>query len=425
MSEQAKKYHATPTGQVRECKATKRKCPRSPLVHGSTKEEVEAIIAEGLEKKHGAFAQMYRPRRTRKMTVLHDPGNVLRNNHEMTPEEAKVIDDLKKRVKKATRQRFHRERYDLKGGDPEVAEKRLDKSAAFADKKNDPHLLQKIREVDTVLPTGKFTQGEGKDQTVVTSDKYIKEYERQKRFKNESEKVRDKITEFASSPDVKTGKYELENDDAKVSVTVTDGQVDEDFLSKLPKDVQKKITKPDVEVDLDRVRKNLSKEDQAKVLTRSSRIDVILSREHTVGQYVVNGNTDFKGATNEEKLESGMDNLAQLHSDAKAAYGMTQRDMRKQKDSMNAVLKDVVKQESNTDNPTYIPARAEGNGLIVSGVEKVNQKSAFKNLTKEQLEKVTVVKRKADEELAKKYLSEEDYAKLFGKRKVRILVNEK
>ena len=55
MSEQAQtvRYHATPTGQVRECHATKRRCPRNPLLHGDTKEEDEAIIREGLETKHG------------------------------------------------------------------------------------------------------------------------------------------------------------------------------------------------------------------------------------------------------------------------------------------------------------------------------------------------------------------------------------
>ena len=37
----AKKYHATPTGQVRECKATKRACRYGPALHGNTKDEVK------------------------------------------------------------------------------------------------------------------------------------------------------------------------------------------------------------------------------------------------------------------------------------------------------------------------------------------------------------------------------------------------
>jgi hypothetical protein len=431
MSEQAQpvRYHATPTGQVRECHATKRRCPRNPLLHGDTKEEVEAIIREGLETKHGPFAQIYRPRRRRGMVELQ-PGEIFRNNHVITEQEAKVVEDLAKKTRKSTRQRFHRDRYDLKGGDPKIAEERLNKAREYADKQNNPHLLQEVREADTVLASGKFSKGEGENAEEFTSDDYLNDYVKQKRVKEEREKLEEKIKDFASRDDVEPKRYEIENDDNKVIVDIKDGQVDEDFLATLPKPLQRKLTKPELKVDINKAREHLSKEQLADITTKSSKIDVIIGRERIVGQYVVEADTELEGETNKEKLESGMENLSQVYSDAKASFGETQRDIKKRKDKMNSAMKDVVRDENKTGNPTYIPARAKGNGLIATNTMRVNQNAAVANLSKDELKKVSVVERKANESLARTCLeagdiTQEQFDKLFGKRKVTVTVREK
>ena len=238
------------------------------------------------------------------------------------------------------------------------------------------------------------------------------------------------IEDFASRDDVKATRYEVENDDNKVIVNIKDRQVDEDFLATLPKPLQRKLTKPELKVDIDKAREHLSKEQLSDITTKSSKIDVIIGRERIVGQYVVEADTELEGETNKEKLESGMENLSQVYSDAKASFGETQRDIRNRKDKMNSAMKDVVRDENKTGNPTYIPARAKGNGLIVTNTMKVNQSAAVANLSKDELKKVSVVERKVNEGLARTCLeagdiTQEQFDKLFGKRKVTVTVREK
>ena len=61
---------------------------------------------------------------------------------------------------------------------------------------------------------------------------------------------------------------------------------------------------------------------------------------------------------------------------------------------------------------------------------KVNQSAAVANLSKDELKKVSVVERKVNESLARTCLeagdiTQEQFDKLFGKRKVTVTVREK
>lgn len=416
----AKKYHATPTGQVRECKATKRACRYGPALHGNTKDEVKQIIINDLESKHGAFAEIYRPRKNAMTKHPTKKGNVVRRGVEMSKIDAALKDNLIRSANEIISRRAHSGDILLAKANPSAAERRLKKAVDFADGQNNGHLM-KILQNSKVLPSSRFKSSDG---TVVDTDTYLDRDEQMSRVDDERKRLDKVVKDFVSSSNLKKPRYELDGEIAKVVIDVKENQLDKDYLKTLPESLKRKIQTRKPKVSLDLVRLHLDEETQAKILTKSQTTNVVLGSRHDVGKYVVNADTNLPGKTDEDKMDAALSNYQQLYADAQTSFGMKYRDLKKTTGSMNNVMKTAAKL-NNPDGNTYIPARALNRGVVINNRQQVNQTEARKNLTPEQLALVSNYEYKVDEDLARQHLSKEQFDKLFSARTASVRVTEK
>ena len=416
----AKKYHATPTGQIRECKATKRACRYGPALHGNTKDEVKQIIINDLESKHGAFAEIYRPRKNAMTKHPTKKGNVVRRGVEMSKIDAALRDNLIRSANEIISRRAHSGDILLAKANPSAAERRLKKAVEFADGQNNGHLM-KILQNSKVLPSSRFKSSDG---TVVDTDTYLDRDEQMSRVDDERKRLDKVVKDFVSSSNLKKPRYELDGEIAKVVINVKENQMDEDYLKTLPESLKRKIQTRKPKVSLDLVRLHLDKETQAKILTDSQTTNVVLGSRHDVGKYVVNADTNLPGKTDEDKMDAALRNYQQLYADAQTSFGMKYRDLKKTTGSMNNVMKTAATL-NNPDGNTYIPARALNRGVVINNRQQVNQTEARKNLTPEQLALVSNYEYKVDEDLARQHLSKEQFDKLFSARTASVRVTEK
>ena len=204
----AKKYHATPTGQVRECKATKRACRYGPALHGSTRDEVKMIIINDLESKHGAFAEIYRPRKNAMTKHPTKKGNVVRRGVEMSKIDAALRDNLIRSANEVISRRAHSGDILLAKANPSAAERRLKKAVDFADGQNNGHLM-KILQNSKVLPSSRFKSSDG---TVVDTDTYLDRDEQMSRVDDERKRLDKVVKDFVSSSNLKKPRYELDGE---------------------------------------------------------------------------------------------------------------------------------------------------------------------------------------------------------------------
>jgi hypothetical protein len=416
----AKKYHATPTGQIRECKATKRACRYGPALHGNTKDEVKQIIINDLESKHGAFAEIYRPRKNAMTKHPTKKGNVVRRGVEMSKIDAALKDNLIRSANEVISRRAHSGDILLAKANPSAAERRLKKAVDFADQQNNGHLMKTLQN-SKVLPSSRFKSSDG---TVVDTDTYLDRDEQMSRVDDERKRLDKVVKDFVSSSNLKKPRYELDGEIAKVVINVKENQLDEDYLKTLPESLKRKIQTRKPKVSLDLVRLHLDKETQDKILTNSQTTNVVLGSRHDVGKYVVNADTSLPGKTDEDKMDAALNNYQQLYADAQISFGMKYRDLKKTTGSMNNVMKTAAIL-NNPDGSTYIPARALNRGVVINNRQQVNQTNARKNLTPEQLALVSNYEYKVDEDLARQHLSKEQFDKLFSARTASVRVTEK
>ena len=416
----AKKYHATPTGQIRECKATKRACRYGPALHGNTKDEVKQIIINDLESKHGAFAEIYRPRKNAMTKHPTKKGNVVRRGVEMSKIDAALKDNLIRSANEIISRRAHSGGILLAKANPSAAERRLKKAVDFADQQNNGHLMKTLQN-SKVLPSSRFKSSDG---TVVDTDTYLDRDEQMSRVDDERKRLDKVVKDFVSSSNLKKPRYELDGEIAKVVINVKENQLDEDYLKTLPESLKRKIQTRKPKVSLDLVRLHLDKETQDKILTNSQTTNVVLGSRHDVGKYVVNADTSLPGKTDEDKMDAALNNYQQLYADAQISFGMKYRDLKKTTGSMNNVMKTAAIL-NNPDGSTYIPARALNRGVVINNRQQVNQTNARKNLTPEQLALVSNYEYKVDEDLARQHLSKEQFDKLFSARTASVRVTEK
>ena len=416
----AKKYHATPTGQIRECKATKRACRYGPALHGNTKDEVKQIIINDLESKHGAFAEIYRPRKNAMTKHPTKKGNVVRRGVEMSKIDAALKDNLIRSANEIISRRAHSGDILLAKANPSAAERRLKKAVDFAAQQNNGHLMKTLQN-SKVLPSSRFKSSDG---TVVDTDTYLDRDEQMSRVDDERKRLDKVVKDFVSSSNLRQHKYELDGKFAKVVINVKENQLDEDYLKTLPESLKRKIQTRKPKVSLDLVRLHLDKETQDKILTNSQTTNVVLGSRHDVGKYVVNADTSLPGKTDEDKMDAALNNYQQLYADAQTSFGMKYRDLKKTTGSMNNVMKTAAIL-NNPDGSTYIPARALNRGVVINNRQQVNQTNALKNLTPEQLALVSNYEYKVDEDLARQHLSKEQFDKLFSARTASVRVTEK
>ena len=416
----AKKYHATPTGQVRECTATKRPCRYGSALHGNTRDEVKQIMINDLESKHGAFAEIYRPRKNAMTKHPAKKGNVVRRGVEMSKIDAALRDNLIRSANEVISRRAHSGDILLAKANPSAAERRLKKAVDFADGQNNGHLM-KILQNSKVLPSSRFKSSDG---TVVDTDTYLDRDEQMSRVDDERKRLDKVVKDFVSSSNLKKPRYELDGEIAKVVIDVKENQLDKDYLKTLPESLKRKIQTRKPKVSLDLVRLHLDEETQAKILTNSQTTNVVLGSRHDVGKYVVNADTSLPGKTDEDKMDAALNNYQQLYADAQTSFGMKYRDLKKTTGSMNNVMKTAATL-NNPDGNTYIPARALNRGVVINNRQQVNQTKARENLTPEQLDLVSNYEYKVDMELARQHLSKEQFDKLFSARTASVRVTEK
>lgn len=407
------RYHVNPeTGRTGRCDAKKGNCrfkkDDHEVTHYPTKEEAQRAAEVMLASRFGQIPT--NTNRSHKRAARVRP--------QMTEREKNLQEAFVKASKNLVEYRSAAGDVVYEDADPERAQKRLMESINFATERGNTHLVSKLTTAK-VLASGAFRDGQGRRANV---DQFLDMKTQTMKVDDERARLSSKMNSIVS--DVTPGSYKFQNNHVNVSVSVKDGATDQGAFEKLPEDVRRKISSPKSEIDIDLVRQHIPAETRARFMTSTQVADKIIGKPHDVGQDKVNARSEFAGATPDERFQSGVNNLGALYTDAQTTFGTTQKELKKQADVMSNAMKGVA-DSTNPHGNTFVPARSQWNGVIITGRENISRKLAQEVLTPEQIKKVSSVKMVPDSEKARKVLSDKDFDSIFNARRMTIRVSEK
>lgn len=421
----SQKFHVnTKTGSASACRAHTRPCPLGGETgtdnHFGTRAEAEAAGQKVLAEKHKPLQSVKRsnPRRS-DANPTSDPSVVDRKGRKMTEQEALLRDSVRELTEKLVSVRAEVGDVAFEDANPERAQRRLRQAVEFADSRGNTHLMKKLAGAD-VLPSGAFKLADG---SRANTDQFLDQKTAIQHVDDQRSHLTNVLSAIASSKSVPLGAYKTKNSAASVSVTVKDGALNQDEFDKLPENIRIAISSPKEEIDINLVREHIAPVKQAQVMSSTQVVDKIIGKPHDIGQEKVKADTSLSGSTDEERFKSGVDNLGKLYSDARETFGSSQRDLKKQSDEMASAMK-AVSASRNPGRNTFVPARSQKNGAIVTGRENISRVKAKEIFTPAELKKVTVVKSVPDAEKAKKVLTAEQFDKIFNARQVSVRVTE-
>lgn len=302
-------------------------------------------------------------------------------------------------------------------GDPARAQESLQNAISFATKRGNTHIMEKLAKAKA-LPTSVIVTNSGEK---VYSDDLSDVDRAVKHIEDGRTAITNSILKMGQ--DAPAGKYVVKNDNGSFTVTVSDDGVNKDAFNELPEDVRTKISKPTSRLNIDLARDNLSQDEYDSIVSQIQVLDYVNGRPRDIGLRNVPVKTKFDGNTAEEKLQDSAKSLANLYGSSKKQFGKNYKDLKKDKDSMSATVKEAAMINSRTEN-TYIPGRSRHNGLVVSARQNINSKAARELLTEKQLKSITKISHEPDVEKAKKVLSPESFDKIFKNKKVSLRVAE-
>lgn len=299
--------------------------------------------------------------------------------------------------------------------DPVRAKRRLTESIEFAKSRHNENLVSKLAKA-TVLPSGAFKLEDG---TRVNTDALLKKTLVMKTIEKERERLTDALTEVARQGGNDTTKFSLKTERGTYSLTVSEG-VDEDAFERLSKKQRDACMSPKESLNMDLAREHLSPARLREITTETQVLDYVYGKEPDVGQAEIKASTTFEGKTTDEKLQSGLKNVAAFYDTTTLKHGRL-REMKAYTTAGSAAIKTAVADKKTN---TFIPARSQYNGALVSGRQSINPKLARELLTPEEIEKITVVSDSPDIQKAQTVLSPEVFDKIFKAKKVGLRVTE-
>lgn len=409
------KYHVNKeTGRANICRAEKQ-CPLgADTPHFDNKQDAKAYVEKNEAQNNDTFTTVSKVN-AKKITAKNRVGNDLK------PKVSELRAQVKANAKDVVSERAKNNNIILENANPERAQKRLEEAVEFANERKNVHLMEKLSTAK-VLPSGSFKLANG---TRFNTDQMLDRRTAIKHVEAQRAELNNALTEFTRENKIPVGsKATAKTDDGTFSITVNDGGFDEESYNKLPENIRAQMMKLENDIDIDLIREKISPQKQAEMMTKTQVIDYIIGKPHNINQEAVKANTHFEGATNEEKMQDGANKVAALYSNAKDTFGKTQ----KQLNAESAIMTDAVKAAASQHSPnqnTFVPARSQSNGAIVTGRENISRKKAYEILTKEEIQSVTVVNQVPDKEKAKSILSPAEYDKIFNARRVSIRATEK
>lgn len=299
---------------------------------------------------------------------------------------------------------------------PERAKRRLNESIEFAKSRYNDHLVSKLSKA-TVLPSGAFRLEDG---SRFNTDKLLKETLVLKRVEDQREKALEAMAKVAAEGNLAVGtKYQEKTANGTFSLKVTEGFNESEF-DKLTAQQRKACTSEKPSLNIDLARENLPPAKLREIINDTQTLDYIYGKAADVGQSDLNVSTEFEGDTADDKMKSGLKNVAAFYDDVITKHGKT-RDMKNYTtEGKNAIKAAVAERSTNV----FIPARSQYNGAVVSRRQSINHAKAKELLTEEEMKSITAMSEQPDPQKAQAILTPEKFGKIFKAKKAELRVLE-
>lgn len=392
------KSHITPDG-VRRCTAGAGRCPfGGEDIHFHTK--AEALVAYEDRVKQAFEAQA---------TISVQKRRLSEKEKELRQEAV----ELSKRLVEARAETSKGIVYD--DANPERAERRLKEAIEYAASRHNDHLVEKLAKA-TVLPSGSFKLSDG---TRVNTDKILKNAVLEKKIQSERDKILKVLTGVAREGGNKENKFQVKTARGTYSLTIGEG-VDEEEFEKLPKQLRDSCSSPKESLNIDLAREHIAPAKLRDLTTQTQTLDYIIGKEPDVGQDAMNVSTDLKGKTADEKLQSGTQNIADFYDNVSNTHGR----LKAMKDYTAAGKEAIKTATADKKSNTFVPARSQFNGALVSARENLNTAKAYAELSPEEIKKITITSNAPDITKAQTVLPADVFGKIFKAKKASLRVTE-
>lgn len=416
------KSHITPDGP-KKCTDKTNRCPYiskdgEPENHFETITDARAEYDKRLRENYdevGTIKQTYAER----AAVLGKREDLLRDKNTTL---AKEIVELRAAAGGIT----------FDDANPERAKRRLDEAITFADGRYNPHLVDKLRKA-TVLPSGAFKMEDG---TRVNTDNQLKGTVAKKHIDAERDRVLKDLTEvIRNGEDPTETKFVHKTDAGSFTLTVSENQFDEDAFNALSDEDKDRCSTLEPSFSVDQMREYFENGEGKEsgltfeeLTTSSQSIDFIVGKEPDVGQENMKVSRKFEGTTTDEKLQSGVENIAKFYGDVHTSLKKSNpnstgkvRDLKKTVDAGNNAIKTAAAKHKGN---VFAPARSQFNGALVSGRVNVNKAAVEEKMNAVQQGFIRVIKPQPSKERAREVLSPEDFDRIFNAKKASLRVME-
>jgi hypothetical protein len=294
---------------------------------------------------------------------------------------------------------------------PVRAKRRLEEAITFAESRGNTHLIDKLSHA-SVLPSGAFKLEDG---SRANTDSYLKAKQALDDIESGRKELLSNIDELVKDNPTIEKQFTLKTDAGTFSLKLEPGYDEKEF-EKLPLGLQEKLKSDKPSLSIDAARKALSPERLAEVTTTSQVLDFVIGKPVETAVAKVEIKKELTGDTTDEKVKSGLKNIADFYAGAHKEVG-TAKSLKAVKTDNNTAVKAAT---ASTEGPVFVPARSQSNGLLVTHKQTLNKSK----LTPEEIARVTVTKRDVDSQLARTVLPTETFDKIFGATKASLRVTE-
>lgn len=288
---------------------------------------------------------------------------------------------------------------------PERAKRRLEESIAFAESRGNEYLVDKLSHA-TVLPSGAFKLDDGSRANV---DKYLKAKQTLEAIEAGREQMLASINEVLKSESATNDSFQLKTAAGSFSLTLKPAFSQAEF-DKLSPSIQESLKSPKEGLSIDAARENLSPKLLAEVTNDSQVVDFVVGKPQSVTVGAAALKAKLSGATTDEKVQSGLKNIADFYGEVHAEVG-TVKASRELAASNNAAIKSATAKNS---GPVFVPARSQSNGLVVTRRQGLSAAAVKDKLSAAQLKSITVTRMEPDAALASTILEPKTFGKIFG-----------
>ena len=409
-------FHFNPkTGRTGKCDATVRPCRfgQTQEQHGNTPADARANYERSMESEllpTAAESKKPAPPKTLKQAGEDRFKNLTKREKELRERNK----DLAQTLVDVRAQSADGIVYD--DANETRAKRRLNEAIEYANARGNSNLTDKLTS-SRVLPSGAFVTADGRR---VNTDAALKNYVTLKHIDSERERHLRAIKDSIGNEELKESKFSHKDANGSYSMTVSNG-LDTRAFDELPDGVKDKISSPSPSLSIERAREVLDKDTLEKVTTKQQTLDFVVGKEPDVGKSKTTVSTEIPaGGSADDRARAGLQNVAKFYDGVRKEHGPIRELKSYKADSAEAIKTAAAKRDGNT----FIPARSQMNGGLVSGRTVLAPKAVKEHLTEEQQKAITEQRPKPDPEKAKAVLSSEEYERVFNARKVGLRFTE-